>query len=551
MDSLVAAWQIKPSIFTQGSDDDENQAYREDPLRGIHRHGPACGGDERALIYPLSQAARICCETAPKEEDEAAPIVRLRMCKESMFFTLSSFPDANIEITSPDRIDEDDTEWQHQFQVRLYPDPDDYGVEVYNGCPRLPIYISSDRGEEARRVEPSNSLRLSADRTWAIKITTMHTFGVILPPFQDVYTALVEHTLQDIDSNKIFNNRPMKGGKSRVRSPILRAGFAPKTVSRTITLSEVLDDQILSHTPDNTEDESTTAGTCTPPAVREAFNTAEVLFETGQTRVDKLMFSGKIRVRKFIRAEPLHRAARKWEEEKRVLVTLQHPNVIRCIEFDIEKRSIDFEYGGKDLSKLRNKSHMFDVARDRVDVQMRIWLQATAALHYLHNERCILHGDIKPQNVLLSDDHQTVRLCDFGHSRSLNSHDKGGGTHNYVAPEYLLEGGRSAASDVWSLGVTMLYVLGIIHLPNVYPEPDGTWDLSMVKDDPKEGKKMAKWIKEVTKKVNAKSSKEMILLREMLDHNPDTRITSADLLGKLSATSSTTTQRHRKDRIAL
>lgn len=47
-------------------------------------------------------------------------------------------------------------------------------------------------------------------------------------------------------------------------------------------------------------------------------------------------------------------------------------------------------------------------------------LDISKALDYLHNEAKILHGDIKSPNVLVKDDFEICKLCDFGVSLPLN-----------------------------------------------------------------------------------------------------------------------------------
>ncbi|SMN20222.1 similar to Saccharomyces cerevisiae YPL140C MKK2 Mitogen-activated kinase kinase involved in protein kinase C signaling pathway that controls cell integrity [Maudiozyma saulgeensis] len=79
-------------------------------------------------------------------------------------------------------------------------------------------------------------------------------------------------------------------------------------------------------------------------------------------------------------------------------------------------------------------------------------------LSYLH-EKKIIHRDIKPQNILLSDSGE-VKLCDFGVSgEAVNSlATTFTGTSFYMAPERIQGQPYSVTCDVWSLGLTILEV---------------------------------------------------------------------------------------------
>jgi hypothetical protein len=87
-------------------------------------------------------------------------------------------------------------------------------------------------------------------------------------------------------------------------------------------------------------------------------------------------------------------------------------------------------------------------------------IQAVDALH----EHGLLHLDLKPANVIVTLEDE-VRVLDFGLARRLSTaglveDDEFAGTPSYMAPEQLTGAARSAATDLYSVGLMVYEALG-------------------------------------------------------------------------------------------
>jgi len=88
-------------------------------------------------------------------------------------------------------------------------------------------------------------------------------------------------------------------------------------------------------------------------------------------------------------------------------------------------------------------------------------------LRYLHNQTpIIVHGDLKPRNVLISDQ-GTAQLCDFGLSRVFSELSKScqmtttttpGFTTRYAAYEVIVKEIKTMKSDIYAFGCTCIHV---------------------------------------------------------------------------------------------
>ena len=85
--------------------------------------------------------------------------------------------------------------------------------------------------------------------------------------------------------------------------------------------------------------------------------------------------------------------------------------------------------------------------------------QAAAALEHLHrHDPPVVHGDVKPANLILTPTGQVV-LVDFGLSSRPTDELRRAGTAGYVAPELAAGARPTAASDVYSFAATTFALL--------------------------------------------------------------------------------------------
>ncbi|WVZ60098.1 hypothetical protein U9M48_010161 [Paspalum notatum var. saurae] len=114
------------------------------------------------------------------------------------------------------------------------------------------------------------------------------------------------------------------------------------------------------------------------------------------------------------------------------------------------------ECGGQSIRDLLRRRRPESPPLPEKTVCAVMWQLLTAAKK-VHDRR-IVHRDIKPGNILLSDERRVVKICDFGVAmhKAARPPYASAGTRCYMAPEMLLKKrDYNALVDTWSLGCVM------------------------------------------------------------------------------------------------
>lgn len=144
-----------------------------------------------------------------------------------------------------------------------------------------------------------------------------------------------------------------------------------------------------------------------------------------------------------------------FQQEAQIIAKLDHPNIIRVLDFDVQDKTpfliLDYAPNGS----LREK-----YPRGRpvpLPLIVQYVQQVASALQYAHDHK-LIHRDVKPENMLIGKQGE-VRLSDFGiaavaHSTSSMHTESTTGTLAYIAPEQIY-GKPRPASDQYALAITV------------------------------------------------------------------------------------------------
>jgi serine/threonine-protein kinase len=155
--------------------------------------------------------------------------------------------------------------------------------------------------------------------------------------------------------------------------------------------------------------------------------------------------------------------AARFARERDVLASLVHPHITRLYDAGISTSGRPFIV----LEAVQGSSiiEYADVLALTLSQRLQLFLQVLAAVDHAHRHM-VVHRDLKPGNILVTDDGQ-VKLLDFGIAKLLAADAETGDSNNltldlgsvltprYAAPEQILGGPITAATDIYAAGVVL------------------------------------------------------------------------------------------------
>jgi len=155
---------------------------------------------------------------------------------------------------------------------------------------------------------------------------------------------------------------------------------------------------------------------------------------------------------------------RRFEGERDILSALHHPNIASLLDGGVTPDGLPYFV----MERVRG-SHITRYVDEKgltVKDRLRLFLEVADIVAFAHRN-LVVHKDLKPSNIMITDDGHPV-LLDFGIAKLLDDSDEKGDltrtgarwiTPGYGAPEQILGHPVTTATDVYQLGVLLFELL--------------------------------------------------------------------------------------------
>jgi tRNA A-37 threonylcarbamoyl transferase component Bud32 len=174
------------------------------------------------------------------------------------------------------------------------------------------------------------------------------------------------------------------------------------------------------------------------------------------------LFEHRVAVKVVKRGSDTDEVLRRFEQERRILASLDHPDIARIVDGGAADDGRPFF--AMELVSGQPIDAWCDERRLGIAARLRLFVRVARAVEHAHR-KLVVHRDLKPSNILVTADGHP-KLLDFGIAKLL---EEGGGpeitgadvrvlTPAYASPEQMKGEAVTTASDVYQLGL-LLHVL--------------------------------------------------------------------------------------------
>ena len=214
--------------------------------------------------------------------------------------------------------------------------------------------------------------------------------------------------------------------------------------------------KLLDRSPSNCSRSRPPIGEARPLAAKIA--DYQLLQMIGEGGFGKVYMASDLRTDQIVAVKVLHKGwigdadtENLFLNEMKIIANLDHPNIVGFMEMGKLRNGSWFmvmdHINGPSLQNWNYSKFDSEVGAS--------WIrQLAATLSYLHSQN-VVHGDLKPQNILVENDQ--IQLVDFGFSNAIAGNrvqNWAGGTNGFMAPECE----NTFAADIYSFGKVVQFL---------------------------------------------------------------------------------------------
>lgn len=150
-------------------------------------------------------------------------------------------------------------------------------------------------------------------------------------------------------------------------------------------------------------------------------------------------------------------------------ISISHPNVVKYEKLhdsDDDCYILMENIVGETLDEFIKSHPQYFASQTNID---KFFNQLLSALKCLHNNH-VVYSDLKPQNIMLTQVNNDVKIIDMGFCYTDSYPDSAGTTKGFSAPEHINRGSLNVTTDVFGVGKIIEYIKNnsAINLPKKY-----------------------------------------------------------------------------------